>query len=505
MKKLLFILIFSFCCTTYSQTITRYIDNEFNVVETHINQVYATVPQLKDPYESENSIGYTNLTLDIFQPEGDQLQKRPMLVCFHSGGFMVGTKENDDMLEFCKIFAQKGYVTATAEYRLGLNFFSNISSERAVYRAVQDSRALLRYLRENASNLGISPDHIYILGSSAGALIVLHNLFMDKESERPASSFAINNAPTNSDNGPDLGTLDAIGSYFNQNSQANGVISLWGALKDTNLIEIGDPQIPVFLAHGTADNIVSFGYGSPFQLSTLSPTYGSELIDKRLTHINYPHQTYFVAGVGHEFYGVSNGMWDPAPNQYWDTIVWKVRDFLYNIHRPNSEFTFTQNNNEVTFTNNSSNAIAWHWDFGDGQSSEEQNPIHIFTQTGNYTVTLTSYSEVYSSDLSSSNINITTVGVKDESKLQSEFALYQNYPNPLNQNTVISYNLPVSGFVSLKLYDVFGNEVATLVNADTEAGYHKVEFNANGLSNGMYFYELRTDKFVEMKKMILLK
>ncbi|MCL4278988.1 MAG: T9SS type A sorting domain-containing protein, partial [Ignavibacteriaceae bacterium] len=85
------------------------------------------------------------------------------------------------------------------------------------------------------------------------------------------------------------------------------------------------------------------------------------------------------------------------------------------------------------------------------------------------------------------------------------FVLEQNYPNPFNPNTVISYQLPVSGFVSLKVYDVLGNEVATLVNEEKQAGSYEIVFNANHLSAGVYYYTIVTDNFVQTKKMILMK
>lgn len=89
------------------------------------------------------------------------------------------------------------------------------------------------------------------------------------------------------------------------------------------------------------------------------------------------------------------------------------------------------------------------------------------------------------------------------------FSLFQNYPNPFNPITIISYRLPVTSKMTLKVFDVLGNEVATLVNEEKPAGEYEVEFNASsgirGLVSGIYFYQLRTDSFVQTKKMILLK
>ncbi|MBK9096827.1 MAG: T9SS type A sorting domain-containing protein [bacterium] len=95
-----------------------------------------------------------------------------------------------------------------------------------------------------------------------------------------------------------------------------------------------------------------------------------------------------------------------------------------------------------------------------------------------------------------------------------DYVLYQNYPNPFNPNTVISYQLPINGKVTLKVYDVLGNEIAVLVDEYKPAGNYEVEFNTSshsGLSgirelpSGIYFYKLQAGSFVESKKMVLLK
>ena len=92
------------------------------------------------------------------------------------------------------------------------------------------------------------------------------------------------------------------------------------------------------------------------------------------------------------------------------------------------------------------------------------------------------------------------------------FHLEQNYPNPFNPSTSIRYTVPsvtlneVEGSrVSLKVYDVLGNEVATLVNEEKPAGSYEVKFDAAGLSSGIYFYKLQAGSLVETKKMILMK
>ena len=90
----------------------------------------------------------------------------------------------------------------------------------------------------------------------------------------------------------------------------------------------------------------------------------------------------------------------------------------------------------------------------------------------------------------------------EEEFCQMNLYLEQNYPNPFNPSTKISWQSPVSGWQTLKVYDVLGNEVATLVNEYRDAGSYEIEFNASKLSSGVYYYQLRAGSFVETKKMI---
>jgi hypothetical protein len=88
----------------------------------------------------------------------------------------------------------------------------------------------------------------------------------------------------------------------------------------------------------------------------------------------------------------------------------------------------------------------------------------------------------------------------------NRFKLIQNYPNPFNPKTVISWQLPVSGYVDLSVYNILGQKVATLVNKTQPAGSYQVEWNASGFASGVYLCRLETDKgFEQTKKMILVK
>ncbi|HSP88516.1 MAG TPA: FG-GAP-like repeat-containing protein, partial [Ignavibacteriaceae bacterium] len=89
--------------------------------------------------------------------------------------------------------------------------------------------------------------------------------------------------------------------------------------------------------------------------------------------------------------------------------------------------------------------------------------------------------------------------------LPENFNLDQNYPNPFNPSTTISFTIPNSEFVNLKIFDVLGNEVTTLINKEMQTGNYKIDFDAGSLSGGIYFYKIVAGSFSETRKMVLLK
>jgi hypothetical protein len=87
----------------------------------------------------------------------------------------------------------------------------------------------------------------------------------------------------------------------------------------------------------------------------------------------------------------------------------------------------------------------------------------------------------------------------------TEFLLSQNYPNPFNPSTTIKYSVPKASQVVIKVFDILGNEIETLINEEKPAGTYEVSWYAANLPSGVYFYRLQAGSFVETKKMLLLK
>jgi hypothetical protein len=124
--------------------------------------------------------------------------------------------------------------------------------------------------------------------------------------------------------------------------------------------------------------------------------------------------------------------------------------------------------------------------------------VEVFDETGN--------SDLDTMDVQFKNGNPNFV---DNNAVVKKYTLYQNYPNPFNPATKIRYTIPELGYTTLKVYDVLGNEVATLINEEKPAGEYEVDFNpASSIrfpASGIYFYQLRAGSFVQTRKMILLK
>lgn len=119
--------------------------------------------------------------------------------------------------------------------------------------------------------------------------------------------------------------------------------------------------------------------------------------------------------------------------------------------------------------------------------------------------TITAYDRGYNESDASNEASIIVTSIDENENRVLNFSLEQNYPNPFNPNTKISWQSAVGSWHTLKIFDVLGNKVATLVNQSKQAGNYEVEFDASNLPSGVYFYQLRAGALVETKKMILLR
>ena len=464
--KRIFILVTGICIfsLSYSQPF-RYSTKIFNETDTIKGVEYATAPWLDNPisllsdyniHDGESKTQNRPLLMDIFMPHGDTLNLRPAIIFVHSGAFLTGSRLNDDMVALCDSFARRGYVTATIDYRLGMGAefsgftlsVTSVNAIRAMYRGVQDGRAAIRFLKHNSEVYGIDTTRIYMAGSSAGAIVALLNVYMNNRDEIPPETLET----------PSLGGLDTVG-IAGTGSVAGAVVSMWGAVQDTSVID--DDSTPVFLIHGETDDVVPFREGvplantvpeNPFISFTMPPVYGSYCIDTILNNRGFFHETYFVEGKGHEFYGVKNGEFTPGgPNAYWDTIRWRMSSFLLDRFRPVADFMFEKNGQAVTFTSLSSDITHTEWNFGDGNTGNGLQTIHTYSVAGTYKVKLTVYNRNLAEDTISEKVVVSGFAQISEFPENN----IRIFPNPFNDRIFITgITLPFD----VSVYDIPGKQ-----------------------------------------------
>ncbi len=264
----------------------------------------------------------TTLRLDVYEPEGDTLSARPLIIWAFGGSFVFGTRLSPDLVTLSNEFASRGYVNASIDYRLTSDLVVDNTPEngyRAVMKATHDMAAAVRFFRKDAAtdNLyRIDTTRIYVGGVSAGAFAALHLAHLNELDEIPDEIYQ-----EFLDNGGLVGNSGNPG-YSND---VAAVINLSGAIGDTAWMD-PVPVIPTVSMHGTNDGTVPYGSEIIETLGIDLPVDGSASIHARLDEQGIPNTFFTWYGAGHTPF-VTDG-------DYMDTTVWTVRDFLFDINCP---------------------------------------------------------------------------------------------------------------------------------------------------------------------------
>jgi len=194
------------------------------------------------------------LKMDVYQPYGDSLCRRPVLVLAHGGSFISGTREDDNaVITLCQNFARRGYVVATIDYRLGnaINMALDSSyAENEVLQAIGDGKAAVRYFRKDAytsNTFRIDTNLIFCGGNSAGAVLYMHYQYITNVNQTSPALQAIINAN---------GGLEGNSGNAGYSSAENACLSLAGGLNDPNFIVAGGKPVAHF--QGDQDNVVPY-------------------------------------------------------------------------------------------------------------------------------------------------------------------------------------------------------------------------------------------------------
>lgn len=250
------------------------------------------------------------LYMDVYQPLGDTVRRRPLIVFAHEGGFLTGTRDDAVMTTLCTRLARLGYVTASIDYRLYFFPFDTVGIGRAAIRGTQDMRAAIRFFRHDAATtrrFRVHPQYIFVGGSSAGGFMSLLTAYLDKPAEVPAYLHIA-----------DFGGLEGNGGNAGYSSRPRGVINLCGALANLRWLQPGD--VPVCNVHGTRDGLVPYGRGFVGSPLPAQRVYGGGAVSQRATAVGVPNVLRRLRGAGHVPYSV-----EPA---YLDTAFVAARDFL---------------------------------------------------------------------------------------------------------------------------------------------------------------------------------
>lgn len=255
-----------------------------------------------------------DLLLDVYQPSGDMIANRPLIIFMHGGTFITGSKEGGDVKPLAEEFCKKGYVTSSINYRLGIDniddFFGDGPSDKdlseAVFRATQDARAAVRFFRrsviEEANPYGIDTNHIYLVGSSAGGFIALHLAYLTDEDDIPEVI-----DQTNVGLG---GGIEGLSGNLGYSSEVTAIINIAGAIGDANWMSA--TKAPVLSFHGDEDGTVPYGtdYIGALSYEEIIMVDGSESVHLKAEDIGLKHCFKPFYGQGHVPHQNNNDYYD---------------------------------------------------------------------------------------------------------------------------------------------------------------------------------------------------
>ena len=254
------------------------------------------------------------LMLDVYEPTGDTETARPLIIWVHGGSFIGGTRTDSDMVALSNDFAEKGYVCASIDYRVGMWPIDSTNALIALLRSVHDLKAAVRFFyqdRATSDTYKIDTTKIFIGGSSAGAITSLHMAYLDKVCE--AEEFIAPATLTS------MGGIAGTSGNPAYSSDVAGVINIAGALGRYGYIETGD--VPVVSLHGNNDGTVPYNRDiaavSGFPIMYLD---GSRMIHEGATDVGVQSNFYTYYGQDHVPHAGSA--------QYMDTTINFIRDFL---------------------------------------------------------------------------------------------------------------------------------------------------------------------------------
>jgi len=260
--------------------------------------------------------GTDSLRLNLFKPVGDGQTERPLVIAIHGGGFAGGNR--NELNDYCNTLASMGWSCATISYRLGFYgtglfdppyAYDPNEVRRAMYRAMQDAKGAIRFLKARHIQDSTSTTNVLLVGFSAGAITALHAAHLDRPEEKPAGANAIGQVQhfLNFYPRPDLGPVDGVLNTQNgYDASVLGVVNIYGGVLDTAYIESADGPA-LYSYHQTLDPVVGCGFQRPYWGIGLGVPdnypylYGSCAIDPHVQGLGFaPGRYQFTLHQGNE-------------------------------------------------------------------------------------------------------------------------------------------------------------------------------------------------------------
>ena len=319
MKKTGFLAVIGLLCGLFTNMAmaqgVRYAEPVFDEVSISTNIPFSSAIK-------EGETSPTTLFLDFYEPQGDTLSARPLVITVFGGAFVAGGRDYADMVEYCTRLAKHGYAAASIDYRL-LSFW-NINATsliRTAYMAAQDVSSAVRFFKYHQEQFKIDTEQVFLLGNSAGSIAILSEIFLD-EDERPVETYV----------SPDLGPMHSSGypEYADVSPAVAGAVPHWGGVNGLDVID-KEEYVPLCMIHGTDDTTVPYdsGYCYNGMLPDVMPfMYGSHAMAQRLDDLDISdYEFHPFEGEGHAFYlsGVGQ-LIEEKFNACFDI----TRDFLFN-------------------------------------------------------------------------------------------------------------------------------------------------------------------------------
>lgn len=280
--------------------------------------VFGSVDSIKDIQYGRN---YTMnnvlqlLKMDVYEPEGDTVTKRPLIIFIHGGGFISGGKS--DIRQLCIRFAYRGFVTATIDYRLiDVALVDSTVVVEGLVKAMSDAKAAVRFFTEDAAKGNIyktDTNNIFISGLSAGGIIAAHVAFLDSTDNIPA--YMLNLI---TENGGFAGNSSPDSTYM---PKITGVINYSGALLRKDFISTGEPAL--FSVHDKGDTIVPCSHGTSH--ANFCPIFcdGSCAMQEEANFKGLYNGIFLNPSNGHLAYFYTMPLAD--------TVIQRTADFLYGV------------------------------------------------------------------------------------------------------------------------------------------------------------------------------